>query len=107
MDATKIAEAYALIRASKRNLNKKVGIEEKYVNQFHATLDILESESGQSLAHFRIPASELQCRFVFGSSEVPEATIYGEPECATDLFVAKVDAVLTFFDRKPHTRQNS
>jgi hypothetical protein len=98
MNATKIAEAYALIRALRNNLDKHYTIEQKYVDQYHAAVDVLESESHKSLSGFRIPESELRRRVEHSNSLTGDVHYSENPECDREMFMVKVDALLTFFD---------
>jgi hypothetical protein len=57
-----VAEALARLNSLKSNLPGGVTVEEKYVDEFDAILDLLEQSSGDDLSRFRVPASELKRR---------------------------------------------
>jgi len=98
MQQEKLIEAYTRLRALKANLPDSYSIEEKYVQEFHKILSILEQESGTSLSGFRIPLEELKPR-VTSSNYLTHETFYTDwPECDRSYLMMRIDGVLGFFE---------
>jgi hypothetical protein len=55
MTEVNFKQAYSLPVALKNNLPGSLTVDEKYVDQFHTILDVLEKESGHNLDAFRGP----------------------------------------------------
>lgn len=89
-------QAYSLLVALKNNLPNNVTVDEKYVDQFHTILDVLEKDSGQNLDAFRVPGSELRHRAT-GKNEFTGVTYTETPEVDRPFLMMKIDAILGFF----------
>ena len=95
--------AWAKLEAFKKNLPSN--IEEKHVSEFHEVLDLLASASGEDVAPFRIPDSEVKPRAMrmmssdFGSHSGPNVRYTHERYCARELMVRQIDEVIGYFQR--------
>lgn len=90
MHEQKLIEAYARLKALKANLPETYSIEEKYVQEFHAILSILEQASGDDLKNFRVPASEVRPRGLGGDRV--------ENKCDRSYLMMRIDGVSAFFE---------
>ena len=94
-----LARAYAMLQSLRQNVDKLTSVEEIYVNEYHAALDILEN-TGIDVTQFRIPPSEVQPRLTswyYDGSETPGA-YSKEKYVPKELLLTKLDAVLLYFD---------
>lgn len=101
MDANASLEAYARLNSLRANRPEAFEVHEKWVTEFHAILDILESVSGQALANFRVPVPEVRPRI---TGVVPARTgrpsrVYRSSDgyCERTFLVMKIDGVLNYF----------
>ncbi len=91
-----IVEAYARLKALRQNAPAG-RVEEKFVSEFHAILDLLEKASEVNLKNFRIPASEV--RRAVAAYSPSTGKVYSDASyCDRDYFLVKVDGVLMMFD---------
>ena len=94
--------AYSTLQALRNNIDAITTVcwvEEKYVSQYHAALDILEG-IGTDVAQFRIPPSEVQHR-----ETIPPVSYPGQPKEYTKgkyvtkgLLLTKLDTILMCFN---------
>ena len=99
-----LKRAYATLQALRNNIidiASVYGVEEQYVSQYHAALDMLES-IGIDVAQFRIPPSEVQHRepiitVTYPGMERPKQYTK-EKYVAKALLLTKLDEVLIYFD---------
>ena len=99
-----LKRAYATLQALRSNIidiASVYGVEEKYVSQYHAALDMLES-IGIDVAQFRIPPSEVQHR-----ETIPPVSYPGQPApeeytkekyVRKGLLLTKLDTILMYFE---------
>ena len=92
-----LARAYAMLQSLRQNVDKLTLVEEIYVNEYHASLDMLEG-IGIDVAQFRISPSEVQHRIIArwsGGQRYSE-----EKYIPKALLLTKLDEVLIYFDIK-------
>jgi len=99
-----LKRAYATLQAMQSNINDIAtvyGVEEKYVSQYHAALDMLEG-IGINVEQFRIPPSEVQHRETISPVSYPEQPApeeYTKEKYVTKgLLLTKLDTILMYFD---------
>lgn len=97
-----LKRAYATLQALQSNINGITtiyGVEEKYVSQYHAALDMLEG-IGTDVAQFRIPPSEVQHRETISTVSYPgELAPYTKEKYVTKgLLLTKLDTILMCFN---------
>jgi len=94
-DQAILARAYAMLQSLRQNADKLTLVEEIYVNEYHAALDILEGIR-IAVAQFRISPSEVQhhitARWLGGQAHSKEKYI---PKA---LLLTKLDEVLIYFE---------
>jgi hypothetical protein len=88
MNLSKLFTAYLRLTALKSNLPGHAQVHEKYVEDFHAILDLLTELSGLDLGGFRLPSSE----YLQG-----EARTAADRYCERSLLTQKIDAALSCF----------
>ena len=92
----RLARSYARLRALKENLSNETTIYEVYVSEYHSILGNLE-ELGYDLAEFAIPDAALHRRILTKNVITGQVTYGNERYVDRPLFMAKLDAVLTYF----------
>lgn len=92
-----VLEAYARLKSLRQNVPSPY-VEQKYVEEFHACLDLLERASDGPLSGFRVPASEVRPVCVAGSYLSGDIEYSDEPYCDHSFFLMKLDAVITMFE---------
>ncbi|HEY9140178.1 MAG TPA: hypothetical protein VIN93_04765 [Bryobacteraceae bacterium] len=97
-----VAEAYARLNSLKTNLPEGYEVQEKYVTEFHAILDMLESATGYDLANFRVPSSEVRPKVVAvrraGYRQSAAAVHHSRDNwCERRFLLMKIDGVLNYF----------
>jgi len=99
-----LKRAYATLQALQSNINDIAtvyGVEEKYVSQYHAALNMLEG-IGINVEQFRIPPSEVQHRETISPVSYPEQPApeeYTKEKYVTKgLLLTKLDTILMYFD---------
>jgi len=99
-----LKRAYATLRALRNNIDDITTynrVEETYVDQYHAALDMLES-IGIDVVQFRISFSDVQhCETISPVSYVgqPAPKEYTEEKYVTKgLLLTKLDTILMYFD---------
>ena len=90
-----LARAYAMLQSLRQNVDKLTLVEEIYVNEYHASLDILEG-IGIDVAQFRISPSEVQHRIT--ASWLGGQAHSKEKYILKALLLTKLDEVLIYFD---------
>jgi hypothetical protein len=107
MSQTSLAEAYARLQALKSNLPDAHEVDEKYVQEFHLALELLEPISGYDLSRFRVPLSEVHPQ-VSGRNYVTGKVYYsGRKVCERSFMMMKVDSVLGFFQIQTAPRKGT
>jgi hypothetical protein len=92
------AEALARLTALKSNLPNPLGVQEKYVNEFHQILDLLELNSGSDLSRFRVPTSELRPQVASLNRLAGRTTYTHDRRCDRNFLTMKIDGVLRLFE---------
>jgi hypothetical protein len=88
MNQSKLFTSYLRLTALKSNLPGHAQVHEKYLEDFHAVVDLLAELSGLDLDGFRLPSSEC----------LPgEAQTAADRYCERSLLTQKIDAVLSCF----------
>jgi hypothetical protein len=67
--------------------------------------NVLENESGQSMAAYRVPESEVTRRLVNRNTMTGENFYGASRECERAFLMMKIDAVLTFFALEAQDQQ--
>jgi hypothetical protein len=88
MNQGRLFTAYQRLTALKSNLPNHAQVHEKYVEDFHAVVDLLAELSGLNLDSLRLPPSE------YLPAEAPTA---GDRYCERSLLIQKIDTVLSCF----------
>ena len=103
-DQTTLRIAYTSLKALRDNLPDGSYVTENYVRQYHEQLDSL-ARMGLVVDRFRIPASEVKRRAV-GGNYLDGTVDYGDvPEVERSFFLAKLDAILNFFNLSANKTQ--
>ena len=100
-----LKRAYATLRALQNNIDDITTtynrVEETYVVQYHAALDMLEG-IGINVEQFRIPPSEVQHRETISPVSYPEQPApeeyTKEKYVMKGLLLTKLDTILIYFD---------
>jgi len=99
-----LKRSYSTLTALKEHLSSSGPVHEKYVNEYHRSLDNLTS-IGLDVSEFRIPENEL--RFAWASSNyiTGETEYHNYKEMEKSYFLLKLDSLLNYFslisDRNP------
>ncbi len=95
----RVARAYARLAALKEPLSSpshSYGIDEVFVEEYHGALKHLE-DAGFDVAEFRIPMAQLGPHLRYSNYLTGEAHYTETRYVAQSLFLAKLDAILTYF----------
>ena len=92
----KLAAAFALLDSIRKNLPPGLRVPAKYVREYHSALGDLERASGENLAAYRVPAGELSQDVK--AYRLGRSTRYSEPRCDRAFLLAKLDALLSYFE---------
>jgi hypothetical protein len=84
----------------KDNLPENFEVDQKYVEEYHQILDLLQSASGSDLENFRVPASEIHPEVSGGNFITGQVTYSDRQVCERSYLMMKVDGVLGFFTIK-------
>lgn len=90
-------EAMARLTALKTNLPNPMHVQEKYVNEFHEILGLLEDASGDDLSNFRVPAIEVHPQISSWRPMSGTVTYTQDKRCDRSFLMMKIDAVLSLF----------
>ncbi len=107
MNQEKIAEAFARLKSLKSNLPDGISVKEKYVDEFHHILDLLEQSSGRDLGRFRVPASECKPRVTSANPWRGTVTHSKDNYCERGFLMMKIDAVLGLFELQLSGQQST
>lgn len=97
MNQIRLAEAYARINALKAHLPEAYVVEQKYVEEFHEVLSVLEQESCADLSKFRIPESEVRPRVISVRRMRGSVTYSDRSYCERSFLMMRIDGILGFF----------
>ena len=100
MSQDQLAQAYARLNSMKKNLPERFEADQKYIEEYHQILDLLERTSGSDLKAFRVPASEIQRETTGGNYITGEEYYSGRQVCERSYLSMKIDGVLGFFSIK-------
>ena len=98
MNERKLLEAYTRLVSFKNNIPIKGNFPEKYVTEYHDILHLLENTTGQDLAGFVVPDTEIKPRLSKISRIHGEKSYTSGRYCDRSVLLMKVDAVLLFFE---------
>ncbi len=98
MQDEKVDLAYARLGALKANLPDGSSAEEKFVQEFHQILELLEQVSGVSLGSFWIPREELKPLVVSWNTRTGKVQYGDTLECDRAYLMMKIDGLLKFFE---------
>ena|SRR3989338_1661033 len=96
----KIIRLYSRLKSLRDNLPQHDILHERYVNEYHGILVELQKVATLDLSEFRIPDGELKRRVISGNYVTGEVKYSNERECAKHYFLAKIDAILGYFEIK-------
>ena len=100
MNQDEVAQAYARLKSMQDNLPKHFEVDRKYVAEYHAILDLLQTASGSNLSGFRVPDTDIHDE-VSGGNTITGKTYYsGRRVVQRSDLMMKVDGVLGFFTIK-------
>lgn len=97
MDSIRIIESYARLKALRQNVPQR-RVDQRYVEEFHAIIDLLEGQSGIDLSNLRIPPAEVRPMVTRFNYRTGERNYSMESFCDYEFFCMKLDAVLTMFE---------
>jgi hypothetical protein len=101
MDDKALFEAYARLNSLKTNVPNGFEVHEKWVEEFHTVLDLLETSTGHYLRNFRIPSPEIKPTVIaarMGTARRPGSATYSKDNyCERSFLVMKIDGVLNYF----------
>lgn len=106
MNQDNIIRAYTRLVALKQNLSSAYDIKEKYVKEYHEIIDMLSKETNALFEEFRIPTQEIKYQMTscwpadpYSGQEAGQT--YSEDRyCEKELFLSKLDALLSYFQIK-------
>jgi len=97
MSQTELNKAFSNISSLKDNLPKSHKINEKYVKIFNSEIDRLTNIGITSIEEYKIPIQDLGNEFLGGNHMTGERRYSDEKYIERNLFLYKIDAILTFF----------
>ncbi|MEX2263088.1 MAG: hypothetical protein WD696_14125 [Bryobacteraceae bacterium] len=111
MSGTALVEAYARLNSLKANLPEHYEVHEKWVAEFNAILDLLETATGHDLGSFRVPTPEVRPRVVavqMATMRRPGRVSYSTKNyCERSFLVMKIDGVLNYFSYQSTSRERT
>ncbi len=100
MSQDQLTQAYARLKAMKDNLPDNYEVDQKYLDEYHQILDLLQTASGSDLKAFRVQASEIH-RETTGGNYISGEVYYSDRlVCERAYLAMKIDGVLGFFTIK-------
>jgi len=106
MDEDKILRAYTRLKSLKDNLPQGYDIHEKYVQEYHEIVNLLSEETATPLEEFKVSDGELERKVTSAWRSIPYLkqkagrTYSEERRCEKNVLVAKMDALLSYFEFK-------
>ena len=102
MNQLRLMEAYLKLTALQKNVPQAREVKERYVREYHLSLDLLEKASGYDMDDFRVPESEIRKKELWFTldPETHESETHYAPDlyCDRAVLMKKLGTILKFFD---------